>query len=174
MRYSSNGKLHISCVKSFYCSARYCGAIVVFLVLFPVFGWSGTLSFPESGLVLGAGFFLFVLVALLVVVFLVNLRLKREIASRKAAESRLVYNENLFRKVFEMLPVGLWIADKDGKLVEGNPEGVRIWGGSPLADPEKYAVLSARHLPDHTPVSPGDWSLYRTIARRETITDEFD
>jgi PAS domain S-box-containing protein len=51
-----------------------------------------------------------------------------EITRRAAAEEALRYSESLFRKVFEVLPVGLWIAGPDGALQRGNPEGVRIWG----------------------------------------------
>jgi PAS domain S-box-containing protein len=45
---------------------------------------------------------------------------------RKQAEEALRTSENMFKKVFETLPTGLWIADKNGMLMQGNPAGVKI------------------------------------------------
>jgi PAS domain S-box-containing protein len=47
----------------------------------------------------------------------------RDITERKRAEEELVNRENLLRKIFEILPVGLWIADKDGKMLSAKPMG---------------------------------------------------
>ena len=46
-----------------------------------------------------------------------------DITQRKSAEEALRYNEALLRKVLEILPVGVWIVDKDSRIISGNPEG---------------------------------------------------
>jgi PAS domain S-box-containing protein len=52
----------------------------------------------------------------------------RDITERKGTEEALKNREELLQKIFDVLPVGLWFADKDGKLLRGNPAGVKIWG----------------------------------------------
>jgi PAS domain-containing protein len=52
-------------------------------------------------------------------------------SSASKAEEALRKSESMFKKVFEILPIGLWIADKNGKLMQGNPAGVKIWGMEP-------------------------------------------
>ena len=96
----------------------------------------------------------------------------RDISERKETESALRHSESLFRKVFELLPVGLWLADRQGKLLEGNPMGVKIWGGSPLVPQEDYGVFKARRLPSGEEIAPDDWALARTVNEGVTIADE--
>ncbi|SMP50192.1 PAS domain S-box-containing protein [Desulfonatronum zhilinae] len=95
-----------------------------------------------------------------------------DVTERKKAAETLRRSENLFRKVFEILPIGLWIADKNGKLMQGNPAGVAIWGAEPHVDQEKYGVFKARRLPSGEEIAPNDWALARTVNSGETIVDE--
>ena len=96
----------------------------------------------------------------------------RDITDRKLAEEKLRRSESLFRKVFEILPIGLWIADKNGKLIQGNPKGVEIWGSEPRVGQEEYGVFKARRLPSGEEIAPEDWALAHTINRGLTIVDE--
>jgi len=66
----------------------------------------------------------------------------RLFAERKQAEESLRTRENLLRNIFEVLPVGLWVVDKDGAATQSNPVGRQIWGiGS------GQGVKSIRRLP---------------------------
>ncbi|MCF8146757.1 MAG: hypothetical protein K9N21_22855 [Deltaproteobacteria bacterium] len=58
-----------------------------------------------------------------------------------------------------MLPVGLWIADKNGKVLKGNPEGAKILGAAPLVDQKGYGLFKARRLPsgEGLPLTTGRW-----------------
>jgi PAS domain S-box-containing protein len=95
-----------------------------------------------------------------------------EITRRVEAETALRYSETLFRTVFEILPVGLWIAGPDGTLQQGNPEGVRIWGAEPHVPQEEYGVFTARRLPSGEEIAPDDWALAQTVNDGATITNE--
>jgi PAS domain S-box-containing protein len=95
-----------------------------------------------------------------------------DITERKRMEEALRKSESLFRKVFEILPIGLWIADKNGKLLQGNPAGVAIWGTEPSVDQKKYGVFKAKRLPSGEKITPDDWALAHTVNKGETIVDE--
>jgi PAS domain S-box-containing protein len=95
-----------------------------------------------------------------------------DITDRKQAEVELRSRENLLQRIFDVLPVGLWLADSEGKLVRANQAGIRIWGGEPLVGPGEYRVFKAWRLPSREEVQPDDWALLHTVREGVTITDE--
>ncbi|MCF8043054.1 MAG: PAS domain S-box protein [Desulfarculaceae bacterium] len=95
-----------------------------------------------------------------------------DISETKEAAERLRESERLFRKVFDVLPIGLWIADQHGQLLRGNPAGIAIWGGSPLVAPQEYGVFKARRLPSGQEIAPDDWALAHTVNEGVTVQDE--
>jgi PAS domain S-box-containing protein len=100
------------------------------------------------------------------------LGISEDITERKRAEEALQKSESLLQKIFDLLPIGLWLTDKDGKLMRGNPAGVKIWGAEPKVDPAEYGVFKARRLPSGEEIAPEDWALVNTIRERVTVVDE--
>ena len=96
----------------------------------------------------------------------------RDVTERKRAEEELIKSERTLRRIFEMLPVGLWFADREGTLVSGNLAGIRIWGGEPYVSREKYKIFRGWRLPQREEIAPDDWALARTIRDGVTIVDE--
>ncbi len=96
----------------------------------------------------------------------------QDISARKESEEALRRSRGMLERVFDVLPVGLWFADKDGKLVRGNPAGVEIWGAEPHVSLEEYGVFKARRLPSGEKISADDWALARTIRDGVTVRDE--
>jgi len=95
-----------------------------------------------------------------------------DITDRKRAEEAIRNRENLLNKVFDILPIGLWFADANGRLIRGNPAGVKIWGAEPKVSVDEYGVFKARHYPSGEELRPDDWALAKTIRHRVTIADE--
>jgi PAS domain S-box-containing protein len=95
-----------------------------------------------------------------------------DVTERRNMEEDLRRREMLLEKIFDILPVGLWFADRNGKLLRGNPAGIRIWGAEPHVTPEEYGVFRARRLPTGEEIAPDDWALAHTIREGVTITDE--
>ncbi len=95
-----------------------------------------------------------------------------DITKMKLAQDALRKSESLFKKVFEILPVGLWIADNKGKLLRGNSAAIAIWGAQPKLDQREYGFFRARHLPSGEEIAPDDWALAHTVNKGETIIDE--
>ena len=95
-----------------------------------------------------------------------------DISSLKKTEEALHRQEGTLEKIFDILPIGLWFADRDGKLLRGNRAGVAIWGAEPRVAPGDYGVFKARRLPSGEEIAPDDWALARTIREGVTVTDE--
>ncbi|NLY02547.1 MAG: PAS domain S-box protein, partial [Rhodopirellula sp.] len=95
-----------------------------------------------------------------------------DVTERKRAETDLRNRESLLEKIFDILPIGLWFVDKDGKLTRGNPAGIAIWGAEPRVAPADYGVFKARRLPSGEDIAPNDWALAHTIRDGVTIVDE--
>ena len=95
-----------------------------------------------------------------------------DLTEKKKVEEALQKRENLLSKIFDILPVGLWIADKNGKLIRSNQKGREIWGAEPLIGQDQYSVFKARRLPSGEEIAPDDWALAHSINFGETILDE--
>jgi two-component system, cell cycle sensor histidine kinase and response regulator CckA len=96
----------------------------------------------------------------------------QDITESKQAEEALKKREFLLNKIFDLLPIGLWLVDKNGKLLSGNPAGIKIWGAQPTVSLEEYGVFKARRLPSRQEVIPEDWALAHTIKEGITVKDE--
>ena len=65
----------------------------------------------------------------------------QDMSERMRLEQSVAANERLLKAVFDLLPVGIWIADKSGRIVGNNPAAERIWGGAryvPVAEFGEY------------------------------------
>jgi PAS domain S-box-containing protein len=81
-------------------------------------------------------------------------------------------SEQLLRTVIELLPVGLWITDREGRITLANPAGERIWNGARLVGPERYAEYKAWWAETGKPIAPEEWALSRAIRKGETSRGE--
>ncbi|MFW5862499.1 MAG: PAS domain S-box protein [Spirochaetota bacterium] len=90
----------------------------------------------------------------------------------KKQQQEIKKNEAFLTKIFEILPIGLWIADENGTLQKGNPAGVQIWGDEPRVGQDEYGVFSARRLPSGEEIQPYDWALAHSINEGITVKDE--
>ncbi len=95
-----------------------------------------------------------------------------DITERETAQQELRRSINLLERIFEVLPVGLWLTDREGRLLRGNPAGVRIWGAEPKVSISEYGVFKAHRLPERTLVEADDWALAKTIREGATVVDE--
>lgn len=95
-----------------------------------------------------------------------------DITERMRIEQELRRKENQMQKIFEILPIGLWFADKEGNLLRGNPTGMKIWGMESNIPTSDYSIFKAWRLPSREPVKTEDWALARTIREGITILDE--
>jgi PAS domain S-box-containing protein len=95
-----------------------------------------------------------------------------DLSERKKIEDDLKTREHLLNKILDILPVGLWITDKNGQSTRNNPAGIKIWGKDILIGAEEYSALRARRLPGREEIPPNDWALSHTIREGVTVQDE--
>ena len=100
--------------------------------------------------------------------------LNEDISALHGAQEKQATSEQLFRTVFDLLPVGVWISDREGKIVSGNPAGQQIWQGARYVDPDESSTYKGWWIETGAPVGPDEWGLTRAvrqgeISRRELI-----
>ena len=82
-----------------------------------------------------------------------------DITALHEAQEKQRASEQLFRTVFDLLPVGLWIADREGRITRGNPAGQRIWQGSRLVGPEQFGEYKGWWVDTGKPIAPEEWGI---------------
>lgn len=96
----------------------------------------------------------------------------QDLSERMHLERTARASERLLKAVFDILPVGIWIADKTGQLVDNNPAAERIWGGARYVSIADYEQYKGWWLDSGKPIAAEEWGMARAIARGETSTGE--
>jgi PAS domain S-box-containing protein len=96
----------------------------------------------------------------------------RDISERKKSEMALVHQEALLREILEILPVGVFILNREGRIVSGNEAGRALWAGVRYVGLEGYGQYKAWWPDSGRQVQPDEWAAARTISRGETVLGE--
>jgi PAS domain S-box-containing protein len=116
---------------------------------------------------------LIMLVLILPSLYFFQLRpLVKEINERTQMESVLWQSEKLLLKVLELLPVGVLMTDKEGKIVHGNPASHRIWSGLRYVGAEQYEEYKGWWPETGMRVASDEWAVNRAIHQGETVLNE--
>ncbi|HEX5803346.1 MAG TPA: PAS domain S-box protein [Azospira sp.] len=95
-----------------------------------------------------------------------------EVSAQKAAEESLRRNETLLASVLDLLPVGVWVTDPNGRIVRSNPAGEKIWAGKRPVGPERYGEYKGWWADSGRPLGSDEWALARAIHTGETVLGE--
>jgi diguanylate cyclase (GGDEF)-like protein/PAS domain S-box-containing protein len=80
--------------------------------------------------------------------------------------------ERSLRIVFDTLPIGVWILDRHGRIIYGNPAGRDVWAGARYVGPEQFGEYKGWWLSSGEPIAAEEWAAHRAITRGETSIDE--
>ncbi|MHA2493954.1 MAG: PAS domain S-box protein [Candidatus Hodarchaeales archaeon] len=69
-----------------------------------------------------------------------------DITDRKKAENALHMSEERFRSIYEQSPVAIEIYDREGQLIEANPECLRLFGIGSLAEVKGFKLFEDPNL----------------------------
>jgi PAS domain S-box-containing protein len=106
-----------------------------------------------------------ILIIFPVVYYLLFQPLLLQIGERKRSEA-------LLRKVLEILPVGVWITDPKGHIVQGNMESQQIWAGGHAGGIEPLSEYKGWWADSGKRVEPQEWAAARAISQRVTSLNE--
>ena len=95
-----------------------------------------------------------------------------EITLQKESEHTLQATERLLQSVLEALPIGVWIMDAEGRIVQGNPAGVAVWAGARYVGPQNFGEYKGWWVSTGEPIAPEEWAAARAIRSGETSIDE--
>jgi PAS domain S-box-containing protein len=95
-----------------------------------------------------------------------------DITERKQMQKEVEKSEYILRKVIETIPVGLWIADQNGRITVANPEAKRIWGGVKFVDIDQYGDYKGWWEHSGEEVGSEGWTLARAVKHGEVSKGE--
>jgi len=95
-----------------------------------------------------------------------------DITERKRIEQSHREAERLLRAVLEALPVGVWILDRNGRIVHGNAAGHQIWVGARYVGPKEFGQYKGWWLNTGLPIAAEDWAAARAIRDGEISIGE--
>jgi PAS domain S-box-containing protein len=81
-------------------------------------------------------------------------------------------NELLLRNVLDKLPIGVWITDKQGRIITSNPAGEKIWGGARYAGIDQYGEYKGWWADTGKRIKPDEWAATRAVTKGETSINE--
>lgn len=87
------------------------------------------------------------------------------------AQEKQRAGEELLRTVFNLLPVGLWLADRHGHITFANPAGGQIWNGVQYVPPKDYGSYKGWWVDTGEALGAQEWGLARAL-RGETSRSE--
>lgn len=95
-----------------------------------------------------------------------------QVEKRAQIEKALFKNEQLLGTVLEQLPVGVWIIDREGKIVHGNQASQTIWGGARYVGLEGYREYKGWWPESGEPIAAEQWAAARAMKSAEVIFEE--
>jgi PAS domain S-box-containing protein len=88
----------------------------------------------------------------------------QDVTEKRRAEEAVRKSEALLKLVLDTLPVGVWVADREGRILLGNPAGERIWNVAKGVPLEENAQIHGLDADTGRPLAPREWALARALA----------
>lgn len=96
----------------------------------------------------------------------------QDMSEQRRAQDALRRNESLLQAVLAALPVGVWIGDREGRIVATNPAVQRLWGGVPPLRDGRPLAAHTRRAADGRLIGADDYPLLRAIRSGRTVEPE--
>jgi len=99
-------------------------------------------------------------------------RLAEIAIARDRSQEALARGTQLLEQVLDNLPVGVWVLDRDGRIMFGNPAGRAIWGGPRYLGLEEFEARRGWWAASGQPIAPEEWAARRAILKGQTSLNE--
>jgi PAS domain S-box-containing protein len=98
-------------------------------------------------------------------------RVRREARMQEDTDA-IIHESELLKQILDVLPVGVFITDATGKIIQVNPAAREIWKGQRQDAIEQYASYIAWWPDTDKRLDAEDWALARALRTGETIRNE--
>jgi PAS domain S-box-containing protein len=85
---------------------------------------------------------------------------------------KLQRSDTLLREVLDTLPIGVWITDRQGRIILGNPASRRIWAGARHVGLDRYGNYKGWWADTGKRIRPEEWAAARAVTKGETSINE--
>lgn len=93
-------------------------------------------------------------------------------SDRLRTQCALQESQERLQNVLDTLPLGVWITDANGTILQGNPAGQKIWGGARYVGMDHYHEYKGWWPDTGEPLSSEEWALSRTLRTGQSILNE--
>ncbi|WP_254565867.1 PAS domain S-box protein [Oscillatoria sp. HE19RPO] len=93
-------------------------------------------------------------------------------SDRLRTQCALQESQERLQNVLDTLPLGVWITDAKGTILQGNPAGQKIWGGVRYVGMDRYHEYKGWWPDTGEPLSSEEWALSRTLRTGQSILNE--
>ncbi|AFY84936.1 PAS domain S-box protein [Oscillatoria acuminata] len=93
-------------------------------------------------------------------------------SDRLGTQCALKESQERLQNVLDTLPLGVWITDADGTILQGNPAGQKIWGGARYVGIDSYHEYKGWWPDTGEQLSSEEWALSRTLRTGQSILNE--
>ena len=91
---------------------------------------------------------------------------------RDRSQDAIARGMQLLEQVLDTLPVGVWVLERDGRIMFGNPAGRAIWGGARYTGIDGFGEYRGWWADTGESIAPEDWAAARAILKGETSLNE--
>lgn len=77
----------------------------------------------------------------------------------------------VLKKVIDIMPDGVWVTDRTGKILYGNPAGQKIWGAT-NREPQRFRDFKARWVVSGKRIEADEWAAARAIRNGDVSINE--
>jgi PAS domain S-box-containing protein len=95
----------------------------------------------------------------------------REVGVERDNEDAIA-RSGLLRRVLDTIPVGVWVADKDGQIMLSNPADRLIWAEPSSTGRDAYSRHRAWSADSGQPLQRDDWALAKAIRSGEVTLND--
>jgi len=93
----------------------------------------------------------------------------QDVTETRRAEEAVRGSEELLRSILQALPVGVWLLDETGQIVQGNPAGLKIWGAGKEVSFDELDCYRGWWPDSGKRLRPDEWSAARAVTEGETV-----
>ena len=87
----------------------------------------------------------------------------------------LTADREVLMKMLQLLPVGVWIMNREGRIIHGNPAGQQIWAGARYVGMAQFGEYKGWRADTGKLIAAEEWAASRAITKGEgSIREELE